>query len=207
MEDARHQPDIPLDEDTKPSSPLGHKLMFILLTLLAFAIYTPATLLPIVRDHCEQLAEEQRLSARVFDLQRELGRQSSLAEAFEQDALINERLAVLDLRFEKPDEIVLPVLPPRRSASSSAAEIEADFRSALRIPPAWPAWARTAEQWGQRRGLIDMFLDPSLRPIFMLMSAGLVIAAFILFAPERRPRRELSEVVAPGSPPASESPA
>jgi len=158
--------------------------MFLLLTLLAFVIYAPTTLLPVLRDYCNLVAEEAQLTKTVAALEREIEHQEQLATAFENDPLMNERLAVLDLHYRKPGEVVLPVLPagyakpptdppqPRHAAANS-----------LQLPDHWPTWALDAERWSNHRGLIKLFLDPTLRPIFLLMSAGLVIAAFVLFAP------------------------
>ncbi|HKQ49179.1 MAG TPA: hypothetical protein VJZ71_14000 [Phycisphaerae bacterium] len=172
-----------------PTSPLGHRLMFVLLTLLAFALFAPTVLLPILRDHCELLAEESRLQKRVAELEGDVAHHEELAYAFAHDSVINERLAVLDLRYRRPDEVVIPVLagnlakpePPRTPPPAPA-------RSALNLPDDWPAWTLAAESWSARHGLIDLFLDSMLRPVFLLMSGGLTIAAFVLFAPRIRVR-------------------
>ena len=170
-----------------PTSPLGHRLMFVLLTMLAFALFAPTVLLPIIRDHCELLAEEIRLQKRVTELEGDVAHHEELAYAFAHDSVINERLAVLDLRYRRPDEVVIPVLAgnvpkpePAKTPPPTAA------RSTLNLPDDWPAWAIAAESWSARHGLIDLFLDPMLRPVFLLMSGGLTIAAFLLFAPRIR---------------------
>lgn len=172
-----------------PTSPLGHRLMFVVLTTLAFALFAPTILLPILRDHCELLAEEQRLQDRVAELEGDVAHHEELAYAFAYDSVINERLAVLDLRYRRPDEVIIPVLagnfarpePPKPPPPIPP-------RSALNIPGDWPAWTLAAESWSARHGLIDLFLDPMLRAVFLLMSGGLTIAAFILFAPRIRLR-------------------
>ena len=53
----------------------------------------------------------------------------------------------------------------------------------LVLPKSWPDWAHTARGWANDYGLVGLFLDARLRPIFLLMSAGLIVAAFVLFAP------------------------
>jgi len=58
-----------------------------------------------------------------------------------------------------------------------------EFRSALHIPADWPGGVHRVEQWAGRHGLIDLFLDRSLRPALLFMSGGLIIAAFVLFSP------------------------
>jgi len=171
------------------SSPLGHRLMFLLLMLLAFILYAPATLLPLLKEHCELLAEEQRLQKVINQLDQEIQHRDELAQAFERDSVINERLAMLDLHYTKPDEEVLPVLPPDFAPPKLPEPKAPPTRSALRLPDDWPPWAIKAEVWANGKGLINLFLDPALRPVFYLMSAGLVIAAFVLFAPRRKGRR------------------
>lgn len=171
-------------EGPSPTSPLGHRLMFLMLACLAFCVFAPTVLLPIIRDHGELLAEEHRLGEQIADLDREVARLEELAYAFENDAVINERLAVLDLRYKRPDEVIVSVLSdtamiPQEPVAHQALAVQ----SALRMPPDWPRWAKRAEAWADSRGLISLFLDPALRPIFLLMSCGLLIAAFVLFAP------------------------
>ncbi len=166
------------------SSPLGHRLMFLLLTLLAFVLYAPTTLLPVLRDYCNLLAEEEHLTKTVAALEREIEIQDQLTTAFENDPLMNERLAVLDLHYHKPGEVVLPVLPVGYTKQPiEPPQDKHNAANSLQLPDHFPAWTLTAEHWANNRGLIKLFLDPTLRPIFLLMAAGLVIAAFVVFAP------------------------
>ena len=158
--------------------------MFLLLATLAFVIYAPTTLLPVLRDHCNLVAEEALLTKTVAALEREIEHQEQLAAAFENDPLMNERLAILDLHYRKPGEVVLPVLPAGYAKPPpDPPQPRHDAAKSLQLPDHWPTWALDAEHWANHRGLIKLFLDPTLRPIFLLMSAGLVIAAFVLFAP------------------------
>lgn len=164
--------------------------MFVLLATLAFGLFAPTVLLPILKEHCNLLAEEVELKKHVAELKDEVAHQDELAYAFAHDTVINERLAVLDLRYRKPDEVILPVLAagfakpePKKAPPLKPA------RSALNLPDDWPAWSLQAETWSARYGIIDLFLDPMLRPVFLLMSAGLTIAAFVLFAPRVRTKR------------------
>lgn len=170
--------------------------MFLLFAVLSFALFAPVVMLPIIRDHCELLVEEVRLRDRNALLQAELDRRIALCDAFENDAVINERLAMLDLHYRKPGEDVLTLLPSHFQADAAVARKPAPvFQSALKIPADWPAPVRKAEAWGQRYGLIDLFLNPDVRPAFLLMSGGLLVAAFVLFAPRapRKRRRDPSQ--------------
>ncbi|MBX3394444.1 MAG: hypothetical protein KF841_03660 [Phycisphaerae bacterium] len=181
-----------------PTSPLGHRLMFVLFSIGAFVLFAPIILLPLIKDHCELLAQEALLVRVNQELDAELARQDALVEAFKSDATINERLAVLDLRYNNPDEETIPVLPPDFAIMPSEKADQAVFQSALKIPAAWPERVRRAEQWAQERGLIDLFLDPTLRTVFLLMAAGLLIAGFVLFAPRIQP--EAARIMSPNAP-------
>jgi len=175
-------------------SPLGHRLMFLTLTCLAFCLFAPTTVLPILREYGQLLAEEAQLKRQTTELRREIERQDALLVAFASDRTINERLAVLDLNYRNPNEQVLPILPPGYSAPTPKAADKPLYQSDLLIPQQWPKGVRRIERWANDRGLIDLFLNPNLRPVLLLMSGGLVIAAFVLFAPRRR--REKSEHLA-----------
>src|SRR5947209_1513693 len=100
--------DVPVEF---PRAPLGHKLMFILLSVLAFGLFAPAVMLPKLRDYGQLLVEEQKLKRRVSELNDEVRHRAELAEAFARDAIVNERLAVLDLGYRKPNEEVFAVMP------------------------------------------------------------------------------------------------
>ena len=170
-----------------PTSPLGHRLMFVLFSLLSFCLFAPTVLLPVLREHCELLAEEQRLQQRIAVLEAEIDQRTHLIEAFAADSGVNEKLAMLDLQYRRPNEEILPVLPKDYAAGPTANPDGPPPRSALQLPDHWPRWALKAETWGSQKQVIDLFLDQKLRPILLLMSAGLVIAAFVLFAPKIAP--------------------
>lgn len=167
-------------------SPPSHCLMFVILASLSFALFGLTVLLPLLREHTEILAEEERLTVRVAALEAESRRRSDLLDAFQHDTQIIERLALLDLNYQRPDEVVLPVyLAPGRSRSPEQVA-ESPPTGPLLLPAGWPAWAHRAQAWADRKGLVRLFLNPTLRPVFLLMSGGLIVAAFVVFAP--RPR-------------------
>ena len=166
-----------------PRSPWGHRVMFLLFALMSFCLFAPAVVLPLLREHCALLAEEGRIQKRVDGLQAEIDQRAQLIEAFAADSSVNEKLAMIDLQYRRPNEEVLPVLPKDLAAEPLTNDAGPPRRSALQLPDSWPRWALRAESWSQERQVIDLFLDEKLRPILLLMSAGLIIAAFVLFAP------------------------
>ncbi|MBN2560354.1 MAG: hypothetical protein JXQ75_05430 [Phycisphaerae bacterium] len=187
-------------DEPSPVSPLGHKLFFVILTCLAFCLFAPSVLLPVLREYCDLLAEETRLTHCLDELESETRSRRDLAEAFAHDAVINERLAVLDLHYRKPNEIVLPVLRHGDARPTPQPAQEPMDEASLTLPAHWPTWAHGARRWADARGLIDLFLDSTLRPVFFLMSAGLIIAAFVLFAPRPRCQRAPGEIEATADP-------
>ncbi|MEK6644814.1 MAG: hypothetical protein AABZ08_13000 [Planctomycetota bacterium] len=182
--DETFQPSVPADP---PCSPAGHRFMFVVLAILSFALFAPAVLLPRIRSFGELLVEEQKLKQRIAELNDEARRRAELEEAFSHDAIVNERLAVLDLGYHKPNEEVFSVIHDESISASQVPPMDVHPpRSALLIPDDWPTWTLNAERWAQQRGIVDLFLDESLRPVFLLMSGGLLVAAFVLFAPRIR---------------------
>jgi len=172
-----------------PRSPLGHRVMFLLLALLSFAVYAPTVVLPIIREHCELLAEEARLGMAVQTLRDEVARRDEMLDAFKHDSEVIERLAQIDLRYQRPNEETVSVTPTRTfpSPESMAASLPQEPSGSLLLPNDWPAWALAAERWGDDRGVTRLFIDARLRVVLLMMAGGLLVAAFVLFAPMARP--------------------
>lgn len=185
---ANLDPSLPQEclTDELPRSPFEHRVIFVVLVILGFVLFAPTLLLPLLQEHCDLLAEEARIEQRIEDLRNEITRRDVLITAFTRDKVIVERLARLDLRFRKPGEVVVPILPEPTEPEfgSEAAAVSTDH--ILDLPEEWPTWAHRARQWADQRGLLAVFLNANVRPVFYLMSAGLVIAAFVLFAPRVR---------------------
>lgn len=159
--------------------------MFFVLALAAFSVFAPLVLLPMIREHTRLLASEVRLAEEVAANEAELERRGEVLEAFKSDPQTIARLALLDLRYRRPDEVVLSVHPAPAGGSVRPPTADTIRPNGLDLPPAWPAWTHSVETWASRQGLIDLFLDASLRPVLLLMSGGLLVAAFVLFVPRR----------------------
>src|SRR5205807_346594 len=115
------------------TSPLSHRLMFVTLALAAFGLYAPTVLLPLVREYGELLGEERRLAAAVGKLESEVARRDDLLDAFRYDSEINERLALLDLHYRRPDEEILPVLAAGANAPALGAADQAETPGGLML--------------------------------------------------------------------------
>lgn len=178
------------DEDGPPRtvSPFGHRFLFFVFVTMAFCLFAPMVVLPLVKEYCELLAEENRLARRQAELQNEILRHDQLLDAFQRDITVNERLAILDLNYQNPREERLAAVPSRLAVAPPPPVKVPVYQSALMIPDHWPADVRAAERWAQERGLIDLLLDGAMRPVLLLMCGGMVVAAFVLFAPRVPPR-------------------
>ncbi len=199
---ANHDPSLAQEcpTDELPRSPFEHRVIFVVLVFLGFVLFAPTLLLPLLQEHCDLLAEEARIEQRIEDLRNEITRRDVLITAFTRDKVIVERLARLDLRFRKPGEVVVPILPELTEPEFGREEAAAATASAdhiLKLPEKWPAWTHRARQWADQRGLLAVFLNANVRPVFYLMSAGLVIAAFVLFAPRVRAAQTSEPRIAP----------
>jgi hypothetical protein len=185
MEDTLTATDAQIEThaNDEPVSPLGHRLMFALLSLMALVLYAPTVLLPLVREFGELRAEERRLGLAVASLESEVARREELLDAFQYDSEINERLALLDLHYRRPHEEIVSLPAAGRVEPQVDVTQSADEAGGLMLPPNWPDWALSAEAWMDAKGLTGLFLDGGLRIVFLLMAGGLVIAAFVLFAP------------------------
>jgi cell division protein FtsB len=171
------------DETTEQAtpSPWAHRMLFFILVTLAFFAYAPAVLLPVLREYSAVLAEQRRLNREIEDLETQVQRMRRMATAFKEDPDVNERLAQIDLRYRRPDEEIVPI-PPPLDAEFDERPVAADAEDAL-VPPHWPVWAHQWEQTAREWGLVRVYLDPSARVVLLLMAGGLVIAAFVLYAP------------------------
>lgn len=179
-------------------SPPAHRLMFVVLSFVAFGLFAATVLAPVLDEYCALRTEETRLTKRNAGLEAEVRRRADMTEAFAHDEVINERLAILDLHYRRLNEEVLPVFTVDEVRQPSAKEQTPATSGPLVLPKSWPDWAHRARGWANDYALIGLFLDARLRPVFLLMSAGLIVAAFVLFAPISRTRRH---------PPARGSPA
>jgi len=156
--------------------------LFLLFVLTAFVLFAATVLLPVLRDHTELLEEERALQARIAQLEDCVARAVDFAANMADDPVTNERLARIELGYTRPGETVVRV-PPAIEPGTANRPRPVRPRSGALLPRGWPWWTYTAENWANQRGLIEPFLKPSLRAMWLLMSAGLLVAAFVLFTP------------------------
>lgn len=187
----------PAPDSAPASAPnsLLERLLFLLFILAAFLLFAAPTLLPILQTHARLLEEERALTLDLKRLQARSDHLVAFAASLTDDPGTNERIARIDLGYQKPGESVLILPPPAPTADADTQPTRRHPDIAL-IPQTWPPWAQAAEQWASERGLLAPMLDPALRSTWMLMSAGLLIAAFTLFPPRRSAHAELQPAIA-----------
>jgi hypothetical protein len=164
--------------------------MFVVLTVMAFVLYAPAVVLPVLREHALVLVEERALRAEVQRQTAAIENARKLIDAFRGDPLVNERLAQIDLKYQREGEeiVQVPLVDlgvPTTTGPAAATILDRDLEL---VPVGWPRWSREAESWARERGLIRLYLMPGVRVVLLLMSAGLLVAAFVLYPP-KGPRR------------------
>lgn len=164
--------------------------MFVVLTLMAFVLYAPAVVLPVLREHALVLVEERALRTEVQRQTAQIENARKLIDAFRGDPLVNERLAQIDLKYQREGEEIVPVplVDGGATALATSRAAVADERGLALIPAGWPRWSREAESWARERGLIRLFLMPGVRVVLLLMAGGLLVAAFVLYPPKGSPR-------------------
>lgn len=167
----------------------GHTIMFWVLIGLAILAFTPCVLVPIYLEK-EQVREHERiLAAVVAEYERTVERTRDRRDALMADPLVNERMIRRELNLRpqgeqivrwSPEELAaLPLKVPDLSEPGAAG-------AGLSEPPE-PGWLVSLRRWLPAWPWRQLFAESPNRTLLMLMSGGLVVAAFVLYTP--RPAR------------------
>jgi len=178
--------------------PLGHILMFWTLLAMGFATLAPCVLLPVWNDLQRWLQAEQTLTTTVAALQADLARGRRIMDALRTDPAVNERLAMRELGYERPDVEIVDLDPPGmriesiRPRSQGPVPLAAPGRGACGpaqadpIPPQpAPPFAGLAawlERWLPDWPWSALFCQSRTRYVMLAMSLGLIAGAFILYS-------------------------
>jgi len=162
--------------------PVGHVVMFWTLLLMAAAVFAAAVLVPPARRYQYVLQQEQAAQTRVGMLEQRIESAQRTIAALQQDPDANEQLAKASLNYQRPGEQRIDV----------PAQIVVALESTSPQPqtPASPGSEHPggALSWLVWSGVGDAFAESSTRAILMLLSAGVAIAAFLLYCrPAERP--------------------
>ncbi|HSW45671.1 MAG TPA: hypothetical protein VLM89_08875 [Phycisphaerae bacterium] len=173
--------------DASPAPPVAsaaHPIMFWVLTGLALAIFAPCVLVPLWVEK-EQLREYERcLGTLVAHLEAQSARNQTRSNALLRDPQVNERIIRRELNYHpdgerviewSPDELAvrsLDVEVPATQPASAAGQVENSSRLVAVL-------ARWLPDWPYR----DLFAKSPQRPLLLAMAGGLLLAAFLLYAP------------------------
>jgi hypothetical protein len=170
-----------------PASPAG----FWVLIVLSALVFVPCVILPVWRDYQAMVLAvqvEEHLTA-VLRADVEGLRHSS--EAIRTDPGVAARLARRELSYRHPGQtdVVVPGVVPAGFEASPGPTLEP-------VPPPAPV----ARVLGRLPAIQydRLFREEPTRSILMLLSGGLAVAAFVLYAP--KPRRRSVEIAEPSEP-------
>lgn len=162
----------------------AHPIMFWLLVSMALAVFAPCVLLPVWIETESVLEYERGMEARLSELREQYRVNEIHIQALENDPLVSERLVRRELNV-LPDPERMVQLPPEHLASIRVRlpqDVLAPASPAEIAPPEWMSAVRSwLPSWPWRR----LFATSPNRTVFLLMSGGLLVSAFLLYAPRR----------------------
>ncbi len=153
-------------------------VMFWVLLGLAAAAFAPCCLVPVWRDYQAIRMAEQLEEGEVERLSTHVDRQRRHLDALRTDPAVVARTAQRDLGFRRPDESFVLVQSGAQPAPAATIPKPSplDTQQATFVHAPLPQYA-------------SIFINPVTRNALMGLSAGLVIAAFVLYPPRREARR------------------
>jgi len=172
----------PREGDTPPVAPPtrgGGALMFWVLLALAATGFVPCIVLPVWRDYQTMALAVQAEERIVATMQAGVERQQRTLAAIRTDPAVGARLAQRELTYRRPgqDEFPVPGVPVVRPVATAQPLDPIE-------PPA--AVARLIERLPTANYDQVFCRNPS-RTALLLLSGGLMVAAFVLYPPGRRP--------------------
>ena len=153
-------------------------VMFWVLLGLAAAAFAPCCLVPVWRDYQAITMAERLEEARIERLSNHVERQRRHLTALRTDPAVVARTAQRDLGFRRPDESIILVQSGAQPAPAATIPKRSplDTKQVTFVHAPLPQYA-------------SIFINPATRNALMGLSAGLVIAAFVLYPPRREARR------------------
>jgi cell division protein FtsB len=161
------------ETENRDNSPRGG-LVFWTLIFMGLSTFAPCVILPEWRDYQAARAAEQREQHRLDQLRRTVERERRQLEAVQNDPAVVARIAQRDLGFRRVDSTAVAVDVPQIAAD----EGEASFVPQMVTPP---EWISRATSFLPDLDYDAVFCDDRTRPVVMLMSVSLIVAAAVLF--------------------------
>jgi cell division protein FtsB len=167
--------------EAPPTAQSGGGAVFWLLILMGLATFAPCIILPEWREYQALSRIEQQEQHRVDELQVAVDRERRLLEAMQRDPAVVARLAQRDLGFHRPGEKPVPVAVPVADTS-----VDKQFEPTPVEPPKLIARSLSRLPDFDYDGI---FCDEHTRPIIMIMSVSLILAAVALHSGRGSTRR------------------
>jgi hypothetical protein len=152
--------------------------MFWLLIGMSAAVFAPCVLLPVWREYQALSYAEQVERAKLAQAHARLEEERRRLDGVQADPTVIERLARRELRYRGPEETAVPVnVRPEPKAAEPVAVRPVS-------PPRPLAWvARQLPESDCDR----LFCAGPTRTLLMCGAGALVVTAFLLYTPRRRP--------------------
>jgi hypothetical protein len=160
----------------------AHVIMFWVLTGLALAVFAPCVLFPVYQDVEGAREYRHQMALILDDLNAQEAKNQSRINGLHDDPLVNERIARRELNYQGEQEQIVRV---------TAQEL-----AALRVEPpdltksgpvdfgtggGPPHWMQALTHWLPAWPYGRLFGDPTNRMVLMMMAAGLLVSAFVLY--------------------------
>ena len=184
-------PPLPLSPAPSFAGTAAHVIMFWVLTGLALAVFTPCALVPIYQDVEQARDYRQQMAVVVDDLKARAKKNQDRIDGLREDPLVNERIARRELNYGGDQEQIV------RMSGRELSALRVDVPEILdRVPTDFATvsssthWIHVVMRWLPAWPYRRLFGDANNRMLLMLMSAGLLVSAFVLYGKNPAPRRE-----------------
>lgn len=167
--------------------PISHAIMFYVLALASLAIFAPCVLVPVWMDVQKLHEDEQELAAVIAQLRHQIDRNNDRIVALQADPQVIERVARRELNRQPADEQLI-----KWSSAELAAVPDTSHLVTVSAPevPAitLPEWMTAVGRWLPGWASPDLFAKSPNREMMLVMSAALLLAAFVLYTPKTESR-------------------
>jgi hypothetical protein len=162
----------------------SHVVMFWVLAGMALAVFAPAVLLPVWVESEGIREQKQELAASNGDLETQAQDNQACIEALLADPVVNERIIRRELNYRLESEEIVQWSP----AMSETARFEfcgSDILSEERaVSDPQPGWIAVIHPWLPDWPWRELFVKSPNREMLLLLAGGLLVAAFVLYAPK-----------------------
>ncbi len=157
--------------------PVLRSLLFWSFVCVSLLLFAACVLLPEWRETQRLVAHHEAMAERTAVLQARVEQQQREADAVRTRPVVLQRLLQRELRYVRPDEDDVVLLPPMHKALHEARlEPERPPTSA----PLMPAWLEARLPGGQ---WVNVFHESPDRSVCLVLSGVLLVSAFWLFPP------------------------